>query len=840
MGSRFEKFSERARRVLSLAQEEAQRFNHNYIGTEHILLGLVRETEGVAARVLSSLSVDLSKVRSAVEFIIGRGEKPAQGEIGLTPRAKKVVELAVDEARRMNHTYIGTEHLLIGLLREGEGVAAGVLESLGVTLDKVRAETHRILSHTSGTGSQGSRSTSKTPTLDQLGIDLTVAAKADKLDPVIGREKEIERMIQILSRRTKNNPVLVGEPGVGKTAIVEALAQLISSGDVPETLQGKRLVTLDMGALVAGTKYRGEFEERLKKVIEEIKTAGNCVLFIDEIHTIVGAGAAEGAVDASNILKPSLARGEIQCIGATTLDDYRKYVERDPALERRLQPVRVEEPSNDDTVAILMGIRSKYEDHHKVDITDEAIRTAALLAQRYIPDRFLPDKAIDLIDEAGSRVRLRGSVTPASVKDAMQVLEQVRKEKDEAIASQQYEEAAELRDRELRQNEDLDTLEKNWKEGENAERRVVTEDDIAEVVSMWTGIPVTRLAEEETERLLQMEGELHKRIIGQDEAIVSVSKSVRRARAGLKDSRRPIGVFMFLGPTGVGKTELVRAVAEFMFGDEDNMIRLDMSEFQERHTVARLIGAPPGYIGYDEGGQLTEGVRRKNYCAILLDEIEKAHPEVFNILLQIFDAGHLTDARGRKVDFRNSIIIMTSNLGSDLIKRETSLGFAAKTSEAQTDDSAYERMKDKVMDEVKRFFRPEFLNRIDSTVVFHQLKRDEILEIVDLMMNQVRTELDEKEISLELTEAAKAYLGEKGFDPVLGARPLRRLIQDEIEDSLSDEVLSRTLVAGDVAVIDLDDEGAIKITSKKAKAKPKAKAKAEPEPEPEAETANAD
>ena len=781
MGSRFEKFSERARRVLSLAQDAAQRFNHNYIGTEHILLGLVRETEGVAARVLSSLSVDLSKVRSAVEFIIGRGEKPAQGEIGLTPRAKKVVELAVDEARRMNHTYIGTEHLLIGLLREGEGVAAGVLESLGVTLDKVRAETHRILSHTSGTGAQGSRSTSKTPTLDQLGIDLTVAAKADKLDPVIGREKEIERMVQILSRRTKNNPVLVGEPGVGKTAIVEALAQLISGGDVPDTLQGKRLVTLDMGALVAGTKYRGEFEERLKKVIEEIKTAGNCVLFIDEIHTIVGAGAAEGAVDASNILKPSLARGEIQCIGATTLDDYRKYVERDPALERRLQPVRVEEPSDDDTVAILMGVRSKYEDHHKVDISDEAIRTAALLAQRYIPDRFLPDKAIDLIDEAGSRVRLRGSVTPASVKDAMQVLEQVRKEKDEAIASQQYEAAAELRDRELRQNEDLDTLEKNWKEGENAERRVVTEDDIAEVVSMWTGIPVTRLAEEETERLLQMEGELHKRIIGQDEAIISVSKSVRRARAGLKDSRRPIGVFMFLGPTGVGKTELVRALAEFMFGDEDNMIRLDMSEFQERHTVARLIGAPPGYVGYDEGGQLTEGVRRKNYCAVLLDEIEKAHPEVFNILLQIFDAGHLTDARGRKVDFRNSILIMTSNLGSDLIKRETSLGFAAKTIDAQTDDSAYERMKDKVMEEVKRFFRPEFLNRIDSTVVFHQLKQDEILEIVDLMMNQVRTELDEKEISLEITQAAKTYLGEKGFDPVLGARPLRRLIQDEID-----------------------------------------------------------
>ena len=835
MGSRFEKFSERARRVLSLAQEEAQRFNHNYIGTEHILLGLVRETEGVAARVLSSLSVDLSKVRSAVEFIIGRGEKPAQGEIGLTPRAKKVVELAVDEARRMNHTYIGTEHLLIGLLREGEGVAAGVLESLGVTLDKVRAETHRILSHTSGTGSQSSRgTTSKTPTLDQLGIDLTIAAKSEKLDPVVGREKEIERMVQILSRRTKNNPVLVGEPGVGKTAIVEALAQLISGGDVPETLSGKRLVTLDMGALVAGTKYRGEFEERLKKVIEEIKASGNCVLFIDEIHTIVGAGAAEGAVDASNILKPSLARGEIQCIGATTLDDYRKYVERDPALERRLQPVRVEEPSDDDTVAILMGVRSKYEEHHKVDISDEAIRSAALLAQRYIPDRFLPDKAIDLIDEAGSRVRLRGSATPASVKDAMQVLEQVRKEKDEAIASQQYEAAAELRDRELRQNENLDTLEKEWQEGENSERRVVTEDDIAEVVSMWTGIPVTRLAEEETERLLQMEAELHKRIIGQDEAIVSISKSVRRARAGLKDARRPIGVFMFLGPTGVGKTELVRALAEFMFGDEDNMIRLDMSEFQERHTVARLIGAPPGYVGYDEGGQLTEGVRRKNYCAVLLDEIEKAHPEVFNILLQIFDAGQLTDARGRKVDFRNSILVMTSNLGSDLIKRESTLGFAAKSNDSQTDESAYERMREKVMEEVKRFFRPEFLNRIDSTVVFHQLTQAEILEIVDLMMDQVRDELGEKEIGLELTEPAKVYLGEKGFDPILGARPLRRLIQNEIEDSLSDEVLSRRLVAGDVALIGLDNEGAIKITSKKAKAKPKQKAKTKPEAATEA------
>jgi len=816
MASRFEKFSERARRVLSLAQEEAQRFNHNYIGTEHILLGLVRETEGVAARVLSSLSVDLSKVRSAVEFIIGRGEKPAQGEIGLTPRAKKVVELAVDEARRMNHTYIGTEHLLIGLLREGEGVAAGVLESLGVTLDKVRAETHRILSHSSGSGSQSSRSSTRTPTLDQLGVDLTVAARADKLDPVIGREQEIQRVVQILSRRTKNNPVLVGEPGVGKTAIVEALAQRIGSGDVPETLQGKRLVTLDMGALVAGTKYRGEFEERLKKVIEEIKSSGNCVLFIDEIHTIVGAGAAEGAVDASNILKPSLARGELQCIGATTLDDYRKYVERDPALERRLQPVKVDEPTLEETIEILMGIRSRYEDHHKVDITDEAIRSAATLAMRFIPDRFLPDKAIDLIDEAGSRVRLRGSVTPASVKDAMQVLEQVRKEKDEAIASQQYEAAAELRDQELRRNEDLDTLEKEWQEDRGKERPVVTEEDIAEVVSMWTGIPVTRLAQEETQRLLNMEQELHKRIIGQDEAIVNIAKSVRRARAGIKDPRRPIGVFMFLGPTGVGKTELVRALAEFMFGNEDAMIRLDMSEFQERHTVARLIGAPPGYIGYDEGGQLTEGVRRKNYCAILLDEIEKAHPEVFNILLQIFDAGTLTDARGRRVDFRNSILVMTSNLGSDLIKRETALGFSVKSDEAQTREASYERMKEKVMDEVKRFFRPEFLNRIDATVVFHQLSREEILSIVDLMIELVNKELDEKKIELKITDAAKEYLGEKGFDPVLGARPLRRLIQNEIEDLLSDEVLNGRLNQGDTAVIDLED-GKIVINSKVAK-----------------------
>ena len=815
MGSRFEKFSERARRVLSLAQEEAQRFNHNYIGTEHILLGLVRETEGVAARVLSGLSVDLTKVRSAVEFIIGRGERPAQGEIGLTPRAKKVVELAVDEARRMNHTYIGTEHLLIGLLREGEGVAAGVLESLGVNLEKVRAETHRILSNSGGGSSSSSRSSTRTPTLDQLGVDLTNAALGGKLDPVVGRDTEIERVTQILSRRTKNNPVLVGEPGVGKTAIVEAMAQQISSGTVPETLQGKRLVTLDMGALVAGTKYRGEFEERLKKVIEEIKTSGNCVLFIDEIHTLVGAGAAEGAVDASNILKPSLARGEIQCIGATTLDDYRKYVERDPALERRLQPVRVEEPDADMTVDILQGVKGQYEEHHNVEITDDAVKAAATLSTRYIPDRFLPDKAIDLLDEAGSRVRLRGSHAPQEVQDAMAVLERVRKEKDEAIASQQYEVAAELRDRELHLSENVGNLEAEWKADRNKERTQVTEEDIAEVVAMWTGIPVTRLAQEETTRLLQMEEELHKRIIGQDEAIVGISKAVRRARAGLKDPRHPIGVFLFLGPTGVGKTELVRAMAEFLFGHEDNMIRLDMSEFQERHTTARLIGAPPGYVGYDEGGQLTEGVRKKNYCAILLDEIEKAHPEIFNILLQIFDAGQLTDARGRRVDFRNSIIVMTSNLGSDLIKRDTSLGFAVKADEAQSDRQAYERMKDKVMDEVKRFFRPEFLNRLDATIVFHALDQSEIHQIVDLMMNMVRDELKERSINIELTEAAREHLGANGFDPVLGARPLRRLIQNEVEDRMSDVLLSGEIDEGDTAIVDLDDDGNICIKVRK-------------------------
>ena len=814
MGSRFEKFSERARKVLSLAQEEAQRFNHNYIGTEHILLGLVRETEGVAARVLANVGVDLNKVRSAVEFIIGRGDKPAQGEIGLTPRAKKVVELAVDEARRMNHTYIGTEHLLIGLLREGEGVAAGVLESLGVNLEKVRGETHRVLSQSpSQSAGHSGRSQTRTPTLDQLGIDLTQAARASKLDPVVGRSQEIQRVIQILSRRTKNNPVLVGEPGVGKTAIVEALAQRIITGEVPDSLQGKRLVTLDMGALVAGTKYRGEFEERLKKVVDEIKNSGNCVLFIDEIHTMVGAGAAEGAVDAANILKPSLARGELQCIGATTMDDYRKHVERDPALERRFQRVAVEEPTTAETIAILMGVKSRYEEHHHLTIGEDAVQAATNLASRFVSDRFLPDKAIDVMDEAASRVRLRSSTTPLSVKEAQKVLENVRKEKDDAIAGQQYEYAAELRDRELRLIEKLESEQQEWRDDIDKDQPAVTEDDIAEVVSMWTGIPVSRLAVEETARLLQMEEELHKRIIGQDEAIVSISKAVRRARAGLKDPRHPIGVFLFMGPTGVGKTELVRALSEFMFSSEDTMIRLDMSEFQERHTVARLIGAPPGYVGYDEGGQLTEGVRRKSYCCILLDEIEKAHPEVFNILLQIFDDGHLSDAKGRKVDFRNAIIVMTSNLGSDLITRETGIGFSIKSDEGRTERIGYERMKDKVLEEVKRFFRPEFLNRVDATVVFHALSREHIHSIVDLMMNMVRSELADHKVSLEITEAVRDFLAEKGYDPVFGARPLRRLIQNEIEDRLSEEVLGGRLNAGDTAYIDVE-EGEIVIRSK--------------------------
>jgi ATP-dependent Clp protease ATP-binding subunit ClpC len=818
MADRFDKFTERARRVLTLAQEEAQRFNHNYIGTEHLLLGLVREGDGVAAKVLANLGVELTKVRSAVEFIIGRGDRAVLGEIGLTPRAKKVIELAVDEARRLNHHYIGTEHVLLGLVREGEGIAASVLESLGVNLERVRAETTRILSQSmpQSAGPAG-RASTRTPTVDQLGIDLTAAARAGKLDPVIGRHKEIERVTQIVSRRTKNNPVLIGEPGVGKTAIVEGLAHRIVAGDVPETLQGKRLLTLDIGSLVAGTKYRGEFEERLKKVIEEIKSSGNCMLFIDEMHMLVGAGAAEGAVDAANILKPSLARGELQCVGATTLDDYRKHIERDAALERRLQPVVVEEPTVEETVQILEGIKSRYEEHHKLDISSEAVGVAAELAARYVSDRFLPDKAIDLVDEAASRVRIKHSFTPPSLKEAMKGLESLRREKETAISLQQYEYAAELRDREVKLQQKLEESEEGV-EGERQESRpVVTEEDIAEVVSMWTGIPVSRIASEESERLLKMEEALHSRVVGQDEAITAIAKAVRRSRAGLKDPKRPIGVFMFLGPTGVGKTYLPRMLAEFMFGSEDAMLKLDMSEFMEKHNVSRLIGAPPGYVGYEDAGQLTDSVRRKSYCLILFDEIEKAHPDVFNMLLQIFDDGHLTDAKGRRVDFRNTIVVMTSNVGSDLIRKETTLGFQVKTEEAKTAEQQYGKMKEKVLDELKRVFRPEFLNRVDATVVFHALSKEHIRQIVDLQLKEVEKQLVLKGVTLEVTDSARDWLGEKGYDPLFGARPLRRVIQNEIEDRLSDALLEGRFQAGNRIQIDCEaDEITLKNASEPA------------------------
>ncbi len=805
MPSRFEKFSERARRVLTSAQEEAQNLNHSYIGTEHLLLGLIREEEGIAAKVLINLGASLGKVRSAVEFIIGRGEKASVGEIGLTPRAKRVIELAIDEARHLGHNYIGTEHLLLGLLHEGEGVAAGVLDSFNITLEQARTETTQILSQ-GAAKNKAARAANRTPVLDQLSVDLTAAANSGKLDPVIGRVKEIERVIQILSRRTKNNPALIGEPGVGKTAIVEGLAHRIAAGDVPETLEEKRLVTLDIASVVAGTKYRGEFEERLKKIINEIKTSGNCVLFIDEFHTIVGAGAAEGAVDAASILKPSLARGELQCIGATTLDDYRKYVERDPALERRFQPVLVEEPSVEQTLEILRGIKERYEEHHRLTITDEALSTAANLAARYIPDRFLPDKAIDVIDEASSRVRIRHRSQPTALKEEKIAEDSIRKDKEAALASQQYDFAAELRQKELESEEKIKRMKEEWMAEMEQEKPEVTAEDIAEVISMWTGVPVVQLSGDETSRLLQMEEALHKRIIGQDEAIDTISRAVRRARAGLKDPRHPIGNFIFLGPTGVGKTELVKALAEFMFGSEDALIRLDMSEYQERHTVSRLVGAPPGYVGYDEGGQLTEAVRRKSYCCILLDEIEKAHPDVFNILLQIFDDGHLTDAKGRRVDFRNSIIVMTSNIGAELIQKGSSIGFASRSDESKSRQMDYELMKDKLLDEMKKTFRPEFLNRIDSVMVFHSLTKEHIRKIVDLMLAMVAQQLTEKGITLEVTDAAKDFLGEKGYDVVFGARPLRRVIQDMVEDKLSDSLLRGQFRSGDTAVVDLEGE----------------------------------
>ncbi|MDA1279913.1 MAG: ATP-dependent Clp protease ATP-binding subunit [Chloroflexi bacterium] len=829
MPSRFEKFSERARRVLSLAQEEAQRFNHNYIGTEHILLGLVRETEGVAARVLSNLNVELVKVRSAVEFIIGRGERPTPGEIGLTPRAKKVIELAVDEARRLNHSYIGTEHLLIGLMREGEGVAAGVLESLGVSLEKVRGETNRIIQNQAsgqGGGVSSAPRSSRTPTLDELGVDLTKRAADGELDPVVGRDTELQRVIQILSRRTKNNPVLIGEPGIGKTAIVEKLAHLVIAGDVPKTLQGKRVVTLDMGALVAGTKYRGEFEERLKKVINELKTAGNCILFIDEMHTMVGAGAAEGAVDAANILKPSLARGELQVVGATTQDDYRKYVERDPALERRFQPVLVEAPDVITTVEILRGIKGAYENHHDLEITEEAIISAAQLADRYIADRQLPDKAIDLIDEAASRVRIRHSTVPKPLREAQKELEAVRREKDESITAQKYETAAELRDRELKLVTRIEQMDAEWKkENPGLGEAKVTADDIAEVVGMWTHIPVTRLDMEEKERLIKMEEALRLNVVGQDEALNVISKAVRRSRAGLKDPKRPIGAFLFLGPTGVGKTHSVKKLAEYMFGEEDAMIRLDMSEFMEKHSVARLIGAPPGYVGFDEGGQLTEAVRRRSYSVILFDEIEKAHPDVFNVLLQVFEDGHLTDSKGRRVDFKNTIIVMTSNLGSNLIQSSGGLGFNLSKSGPEALD--YERVKERVLEAVKdprNGFKPEFLNRIDATVVFRPLDREHILEIVDIMLKELQGRVLEHGLVLQVTDATRNYLAERGFDPKMGARPLRRLIQDEVEDQLSEKLLRNEFDAGDIVELDIEDNAiVVQVPKKKAKAR-KAKA----------------
>jgi ATP-dependent Clp protease ATP-binding subunit ClpC len=815
MNGSFDRFTERARKVLTLAQEEAQRFNHNYIGTEHLLLGLVREGEGVAAKVLSNLGIELTKVRSAVEFIIGRGERQVMGDIGLTPRAKKVIELAVDEARRLGHHYIGTEHLLLGLIREGEGIAAGVLESLGVNLEKVRSEVIKVLTQTGSTSHHGERRNSKTPTIDQLGIDLTAQARAQQLDPVVGREDEIERVLQVLSRRRKNNPALIGEPGVGKTAIVEGLAQRIINGEVPENLLGKRLLTLDIGSLVAGTKYRGEFEERLKKIIEEIRTSGDCVLFIDELHTIVGAGAAEGAVDAANILKPALSRGEIQTIGATTLDEYRKYIERDAALERRFQPITVRESTVEETILILGGLRERFEEHHRLKINDSALKAAAEMAERYITDRFMPDKAIDLIDEASSRVRLRRAVAPQNLKDAMKELESIQTKKDGAIQNQQYEQAANLRDQEQKLRDRITDLEHGWRNEQTSEQLEVTEEDIAQIVAMSTGIPVMRIAQEESARLLEMEDSLHKRIVGQDEPIATIASAVRRARTGLKDPRRPIGSFIFLGPTGVGKTELGKALAEFMFGSEEALIKIDMSEFMERHSVARLVGAPPGYVGYEEGGQLTEAVRRKPYSVILLDEIEKAHPEVFNILLQILEDGRLSDAKGRAVDFRNTIIIMTSNVGASLLNQEARLGFNLRRSSADEERERthhHEEMIRKIMNELKTTFKPEFLNRIDATIVFRALTQPEVHQICDLMMARIKAQLVEQQIELEMTPEAKDFLVAKGFDPTFGARPLRRTLQNLVEDPLAEGMLQGKFYPGCRILVTRNEEDGVALT----------------------------
>ncbi|MFT8319585.1 MAG: ATP-dependent protease ATP-binding subunit ClpC [Bacillus sp. (in: firmicutes)] len=796
----FGRFTERAQKVLALSQEEAIRLGHNNIGTEHILLGLVREGEGIAAKALLALGLGPEKIQEEVENLIGRGQDASQ-TIHYTPRAKKVIELSMDEARKLGHSYVGTEHILLGLIREGEGVAARVLNNLGVSLNKARQQVLQLLgSSESGSHQGGSAASANTPTLDSLARDLTSIAREGSLDPVIGRSKEIQRVIEVLSRRTKNNPVLIGEPGVGKTAIAEGLAQQIVQNEVPEILRDKRVMTLDMGTVVAGTKYRGEFEDRLKKVMDEIRQAGNIILFIDELHTLIGAGGAEGAIDASNILKPSLARGELQCIGATTLDEYRKYIEKDAALERRFQPITVDEPTADESVQILKGLRDRYEAHHRVSITDEAIEAAVKFSDRYISDRFLPDKAIDLIDEAGSKVRLRSYTTPPNLKELEVKLEGVRKEKDASVQSQEFEKAASLRDTEQRLREQLEETKKNWKEKQGQENTEVTVEDIASVVSSWTGIPVSKLAQTETDKLLNMEGILHNRVIGQEEAVKAISKAVRRARAGLKDPKRPIGSFVFLGPTGVGKTELARALAESMFGDEDAMIRIDMSEYMEKHSTSRLVGSPPGYVGYEEGGQLTEKVRRKPYSVVLLDEIEKAHPDVFNILLQVLEDGRLTDSKGRTVDFRNTVLIMTSNVGASALQRNKYVGF-----NIQDGDQDYKDMKGKVMEELKRAFRPEFLNRIDEIIVFHSLEKKHLQEIVTLMAEQLVKRLKEQDIYLTITDAAKGKIADEGYDPEYGARPLRRAIQKHIEDRLSEELLKGTVLTGQNINLDIED-----------------------------------
>ncbi len=806
MPDNLRRFSKRARRCLAYAQEEAKRLKHPYIGTEHLLLGLVREENSVATRVLRNLGVEAPRVRRAVEEIIGRGEHEVVGRIGLSPRTKRIIELAVGQARDMGNNYIGTEHLLLGLVEEGEGVAVDVLKSLGVTLEKVRSQTDQLVAQDRAAGGEAAKKKGKeTPLIDQLGIDLTAQAMEGKLDPVVGREVEIQRVVQVLSRRTKNNPALIGESGVGKTAIVEGLAQLVAANRVPENLMGKRMVMLDVGSLVAGTIYRGQFEERLKKVIDEIRES-EAILFIDEVHMLVGAGSAGSSVDAANILKPALARGELQCIGATTLDEYRKYIEGDASLERRFQPIFVEEPSVEETIEILRGIKEQYEAHHRLHIQDEALRTAAFLASRYVTDRYLPDKAIDLMDEAASRVRMYKIPHTIGLKDSLDDLKSIREEKEQAFEEDRIEAAVALREREVELESEISQMRLGWEGAGDGTQLQVTKEDIAEVVSMWTGIPVTRIASTEQERLLRMEEEIHRRIVGQDEAINTIAKAVRRARAGLKDPGRPIGSFIFLGPTGVGKTESAKALAEFMFGSEDALVKLDMSEFMERHTVARLVGAPPGYVGYDDGGQLTEAVRRRPYSVILFDEIEKAHPEAFNMLLQILEDGHLSDAKGRRVDFRNTIILMTSNVAAEHLMREMSVGFKLAKDEAKNAEEEYQKMKDKVLDQLKKTFRPEFLNRIDAIVVFRALTKEQIREIVELMLSQVQERLDEHEVTLEATDEAKELLAREGYDPHFGARPLRRVIQTMIEDPLSEAILAGEFKAGDTVRLEVEDD----------------------------------